>query len=393
MLIFPYSTALTLGRPPYISYAAVALCVAVYSLQLGTSVTEALMYYPDSWNPLTMVSASFAHAGFWHLFGNLVFFMAFAPALEILLDNWLRYLGVMLFVALVTGLSYSLWTVLSAAEGVPTLGFSGVVMGMIGLAAYLMPHARVRVFCWFFVWKTFFVPAWVLAVVYIGLDAWAMLTLRDFGGVNLVAHVAGGLAGYAYGMLWLGGHKQEISAELADEIEAMRIQQRHGKIPAEAHRYKKVIDPLLAEKEQLRDHDKFMSRIYQMVKTHRDSEAMLQLLTRYDLQSPVTEIESLFERAFEWGPSRSLACLGRLLIQILDGEHRHGRALIYIERCQSLSPKFILPDISRTLFYAQMALDTGKPAIAKNLVENSAQRYGALVNNQQFNHLLQLAMK
>jgi membrane associated rhomboid family serine protease len=367
--------------------------VAVYSLQLGTSVTETLMYYPDSWNPLTMVSASFAHAGFWHLFGNLVFFMAFAPALEILLDNWLRYLGVMLFVALVTGLSYSLWTVLSAAEVVPTLGFSGVVMGMIGLAAYLMPHARVRVFCWLIVWKTFFVPAWVLAVIYIGLDVWAMLTLRDFGGVNLVAHVAGGLAGYAYGMLWLGGHKQEISAELANEIEAMRIQQRHGKIPAEAHRYKKVIDPLLAEKEQLRDHDKFMSRIYQMVKTHRDSEAVLQLLTRYDLQSPVTEIESLFERAFEWGPSRSLACLGRLLIQILDCEHRHGRALIYIERCQSLSPKFILPDISRTLFYAQMALDTGKPAIAKNLVENSAQRYGALVNNQQFNHLLQLAMK
>ncbi len=136
-----------------------------------------------------------------------------------------------------------------------------------------------------------------------------------------------------------------------------------------------------------------MSQIYQMVKTHRDSEAVLLLLTRYDLQSLVTEIEPVFERAFEWGPSRSLACLARLLIQILDQEHRYGRALIYIERCQSLSPRFILPDITRTQFYAQMALDTGKPAIAKNLVENSVQRYGSLVNNQQFNHLLQLARK
>jgi len=40
-----------------------------------------------------------------------------------------------------------------------------------------------------------------------------------------------------------------------------------------------------------------------------------------------------------------------------------------------------------------MALDTGKPIVAKNLVANSAQRYGELVNTRQFNHLLQLAQK
>ena len=393
MLIFPYSTALTLGRPPYISYAAVLLCMVVFSLQLGAPITESLMYYPDSWNPVTMVTSSLAHAGFWHLFGNLLFFMAFAPALEILLGSSLRHLGAMLLVALVSGLSYSLWTVISGAEVIPTLGFSGVVMGMIGLSAFLMPHARVRVFCWLIVWKTFFVPAWIVAAIYLGLDVWAMLTLNDFGGINLVAHVAGGLTGYLYGVLRLGDRKQEISDELAEEIEAMRIQQRHGKTRAEAYRYKKATDPLIAEREQARDYDKFMSQIYQMVKTHRDSEAVLQLLSRYDLQSLYTEIEPVFERAFEWGPSRSLACLGRLLIQILDRENRHGRALYYIERCQSLSPQFILPDVSRTLFYAQMALDTGKPIVAKNLVGNSAQRYGALVNTQQFNHLLQLAQK
>jgi membrane associated rhomboid family serine protease len=148
MLIFPYSTALTLGRPPYISYAAVLLCLVIFSLQLGAPITQSLVYYPDSWNPLKMVTASLAHAGFWHLFGNLLFFMAFAPALEVLLGSSLRYIGIMLFVALVSGISYSLWTVITGAEVIPTLGFSGVVMGMIGLSAHLMPHARVRVFCW-----------------------------------------------------------------------------------------------------------------------------------------------------------------------------------------------------------------------------------------------------
>lgn len=40
MLIFPYSTALTLGRPPYISYAAVMLCLVIFSLQLGSPITH-----------------------------------------------------------------------------------------------------------------------------------------------------------------------------------------------------------------------------------------------------------------------------------------------------------------------------------------------------------------
>lgn len=389
MLIFPYSTALTLARPAYVSYAAAAICLVVFSLQLSTPIMESLLYYPDSWNPLSMVTAVFAHAGFWHLLGNLVFFLAFAPALEILVGSTPRYIGFMLFLALVTGISYSLWTVVNLAEPVPTLGFSGVVMGMTGLSAYLMPQARIRVFCWLLIWKIFFVPAWIMAVVYIGLDAWHMFSSDDFGGINLVAHVSGGLAGYAYGFFWLKDRKQEIGDELNEEIEAMRIQQREGKTRAEAHRYRKATEPLIAERQRLRDHDKFMGQVYQMVKTHRDSQAVLELLARYDLQTPYTELEAVFERVYEWGPSRTLACLGRMMIQILDFEKRHGRALFYIERCQGLSPKFVLPDLSRILFYAQMALDTGKPGVASNLLSDASARYGSLVNAQQCNHLLQ----
>lgn len=391
MLIIPYSTALTLGRPPYISYAVVTLCAVVYTLQLGTSITEGLVYYPDSWNPLRMISASFGHLGFWHLVGNLVFFMAFAPALEILIGSYLRYLGLILLLSLVSGLSYSLWTVAGGLEAIPTLGLSGVVMGMIGLSAYLMPQARIRIFCWLIVWKTFFVPAWLLAVVYIGLDVWTMFAADDFGGVNLVAHVAGGLGGYVFGRLWLKERKQETAAELNDEIEAMQVEQRHGKTRAEAHRYNKTTAPLIAERERVRDHDRFMGHVYQMVKTHRDSEAILELLTRYDLQTPFIEIESVFERVCDWGPSRTLGCVGRLLIQILEREQRYGRVLYFIERCQSQGRQFMLPDVSRVQFYAEMALDTGKPEVARNLLVDAEKRYGSLVNLQQFNHLLQKA--
>jgi hypothetical protein len=38
-----------------------------------------------------------------------------------------------------------------------------------------------------------------------------------------------------------------------------------------------------------------------------------------------------------------------------------------------------------------MALDTGKPEVARNLVVDGVERYGSLVNSQQCHHLLQKA--
>ncbi len=53
--------------------------------------------------------------------------------------------------------------------------------------------------------------------------------------------------------------------------------------------------------------------------------------------------------------------------------------MVYIEKCQKISPQFILPDVSRTIFYAQFAIESGKLEVAKNLLANPAKRYGDLV--------------
>ncbi|MCP3689701.1 MAG: rhomboid family intramembrane serine protease, partial [Gammaproteobacteria bacterium] len=145
-------------------------------MQHNAQVTQMLWYVPQSWNPLTMVTSSLAHANWLHLLGNLAFFLAFAPALEALIGNRLRHLWIMLFISLVVGISYSASFLISNSEPLPTLGLSGVVTGMIGLSAYLMPHARIRVFCWVIIfWKIIYIPAWILAAIYIGLDGWVMI--------------------------------------------------------------------------------------------------------------------------------------------------------------------------------------------------------------------------
>ena len=39
-----------------------------------------------------------------------------------------------------------------------------------------------------------------MALWYIGWDTWELLTSTDTGGINVVAHVSGGFAGFAAGV-------------------------------------------------------------------------------------------------------------------------------------------------------------------------------------------------
>lgn len=394
-MLIPYSTALTLARPPIVTHLTILLCLVVYYFQTGSiEFTQNLLYYPQSWNPFKMLTSALAHGSMLHLLGNMIFYLAFAPALEILIGNKLKYIWIMVFISFAVGVSYSLSVVIGGDTPMPTLGFSGVVMGMIGLSAYLMPKARIKVLWWYVIAaKTFYVPAWILAIGYIGLEIWTMLTSSDYGGINVVAHVAGGIAGYAYGYFWLKDCKEETQEALDHEIKAMEIERKYGKTRSENFRYSSRLSEENALREKIKEQDRFMSKAYQMVSTHRDSEAVLFLSSQYHLETPTPELEAAYEKIEKWGPSRTLLCFGRLIIYKLDKEKRYGRAIVYLEKCQSVSASFILPEVSRTLFYAQMALDSGKLDVAKNLLTTPEKRYAGLLNLDQCNHLLQKALQ
>jgi len=90
----------------------------------------------------------------------------------------------------------------------------------------------------------------------------------------------------------------------------------------------------------------------------------------------------------KWGPSRVLLCLGRLIIETLNEERRYGRALFFIEKCQQVSPQFILADLSQTVFYAKMAVEADKLDVARNLISDPEKRYGEMVNLELCNKLI-----
>ena len=140
-----------------------------------------------------------------------------------------------------------------------------------------------------------------------------------------------------------------------------------------------------------RDFDRFMARVYKMVSVHRDSDAIWLLMNEYDyLQTRTQEFEALYRHVEQWGRSRTLLCLGRVIIYKLDRDKRQDQVLVYIEKCQQISPGFILPELARVTFYARRAVEAGKLAVAKNLVVDHETRYGEFIGSGECQRLLQL---
>jgi len=163
-------------------------------------LTAKLRYPPQSWNPVRMLTATVSHGSWLHLIGNLFFFYVFAATVELLLGPIL-YILLLAGLALGTHVVYSLST-MGNPEALPTLGLSGVVMGTIALFTYFLPRARIRCFLWILIFfRRFALPAWLIAIWFIGVDAYTAITHGTGGPINLVAHLAGAALALATGLL------------------------------------------------------------------------------------------------------------------------------------------------------------------------------------------------
>ncbi len=170
---------------------------------------DGLAYETDSWNPLVMIASTFAHGSWSHVLFNLIFFAAFAATVEGLIGT-LWYLGLIIAISLFNGFFDSM-SAIASGQHFSSLGLSGVVMGMIGVYAYLLPRGQIRCYYWFIViFGSVAVPAWTLAAWFIGGDIWQLFANDDHGVINVLAHVTGGVGGYLFGTIFL--RKQRFEA-------------------------------------------------------------------------------------------------------------------------------------------------------------------------------------
>jgi membrane associated rhomboid family serine protease len=350
------------------------------------SLDEKLMYDPATPDPIRMITSSLAHADWGHLIFNLIFFFAFAPALEVMCMHPLRYLGVLVVLCFTTSVAYSLFS-LGSSTPIPTLGLSGVVMGMIGLSAYMRPHARIRTFVWFiFFAKNIHIPAWILAAFYIGDDLLTLFGSGNSGGINVVAHVSGGISGYLIGMFWLKQQKEEAKEELEEEMEYRRDKRNEtlGTPTSTSAGQKRMVNQM-REYQAKREYQEFVDRLHTFVDTGQDSEAVALLLKDSDHYADTPDIyDELLEEFLKWRAGRATLCLGRFVITLQLESGRTTRALEVVKRCQVLSPEFVVADPRQNGSLLKVAIAKREYELAYRLLHNAGQRYGESIDNRRY---------
>ncbi len=192
----------------------------VFAAQAPAILTERLVQYSGSWNPVRMLTAVIAHASWDHLIGNLFFFVAFAMVVETVIGPVL-FLIVFLAMAFGSGAIENLLT--ATREGGSGLGLSGVVMGFMTLAAYLSPKVKIKFFYFFFLFFGFLSwPLWSVAAWYVFWNIWDYLFWRDWAAIGFAAHLAGAAMGLLIGVTLFREKRRWVAERLVPDDLTLR---------------------------------------------------------------------------------------------------------------------------------------------------------------------------
>ncbi len=155
---------------------------------------------------LAFFSSMFLHGGWIHLLGNMWVLWIFGDNVEDRLGR-ARFIGLYLASGIAAALLH-IYT--NPNSGVPTIGASGAIAGVMGAYFRFFPFARVETLIPpFFFGPTFVLPAvlflgwWFLLQFFNG----ALSLQAQSGGVAWWAHVGGFLFGYAVCLLARGGRR------------------------------------------------------------------------------------------------------------------------------------------------------------------------------------------
>jgi membrane associated rhomboid family serine protease len=218
--MIPLSDENPIRSVPFVTYLLIAINVVVfiYEISLG-SQTEAFLRScafipaelitgsdlppPDCVQPpyLTIFTSMFMHGGFLHIASNMLYLWIFGNNVEDAMGSF-RYLAFYLVSGVVAALTQTFVTVASAPEtaGIPNLGASGAVAGVLGAYLLLFPGARVKTLVALGIfWSMARIPAiivlglWFLLQFVQGLGSIGMP--EEANGVAVWAHIGGFVAG------------------------------------------------------------------------------------------------------------------------------------------------------------------------------------------------------
>jgi len=208
------------GPPPLVNWALIALNVAAFFLEISQPSERALQSFITAWGvvpreyssghdiapliPLpfwsTLITSMFLHGGWMHLGGNMLYLWIFGDNLNKVMGQ-VRYFLFYIVCGLAAGLAHIAF---NSGSGVPSVGASGAISGVLGGYMVLFPRNRVRVMMRGGITA---VPAYVMLGLWILIQivSGAMDQGGEGGGVAFMAHIGGFAAGLVLVKLFAAG--------------------------------------------------------------------------------------------------------------------------------------------------------------------------------------------
>lgn len=207
LLTLPLSAAAPDPRDPALQAYVEMLLGALPDPALRREVLASISAYdllvfeygfrPAAPSLVALLTSPFLHAGLAHLGGNLLFLWIYG-------DNVEHRLGALRFLAayVLAGVAATLFHAVAAAgSGLPLIGASGAISGVLGFYFVWFPRNRIRLFLFLppLLLRTVFVPARLVLAVYLVVDNLLPFVVdRGLGGgIAHGAHIGGFLAGIA----------------------------------------------------------------------------------------------------------------------------------------------------------------------------------------------------
>lgn len=224
--MFPISDHNPTRITPYVTYALIGANIFIFLYQIGLTPPQLEQFFqlyavipreltasfrgipinqpiPE---PLTLVTSQFLHGGILHIAGNMLFLWIFGNNIEDRLGH-IKYLIFYITCGVLAALAQWFF---SMQSGIPSLGASGAIAGVMGAYILRFPQARIRTLVFlgpFIIFPDipaiFFLGIWFLQQALYSIASLSVPTNigMESGGIAYWAHAGGFVFGAILGPL------------------------------------------------------------------------------------------------------------------------------------------------------------------------------------------------
>lgn len=151
-----------------------------------------LALIPRYFSVVQLITHQFVHDGFIHLIGNMLFLFVFGNAVNAKLGHAVFLISYLLLGA-IGGVAWLIF-----GNGLPMIGASGAIMGIVGIFVVLFPRNDVTILVFWRGGGSFELSAFWVVGIYFIFDL--LGTINAGQGIAYVAHLAGEIFGMAVGI-------------------------------------------------------------------------------------------------------------------------------------------------------------------------------------------------